>query len=174
MAQEVSANKLERGVRDLVHTLAFALETGDAEAAAACWNLPAMVLSNTRLKLLANSRQAVSYCEDAIAEVRERGPGMLRVRIECVEALGPRVAETEVVWSTPDATDQQTVRYVATARDDGELVFCMAMPAPGRASPRQTREPTLTGALDATFPASDPPAVTTPTTPGAPDRRRST
>lgn len=173
MAREKSADRLEGGVRDLVHKLAAALEAGDGEAAAACWKLPAMVLSNTRQEVLGSCQQAVAYCQQAITALRERGPGTLKVRIEAVETLGPCLAAVEVVWSTPDATDQQTVRYLATEREDGVLAFCMEMPARGRPSASAAGEPTLTGALDATFPASDPLAVTTSVTPGGPDRRGS-
>lgn len=172
MAREQTADRLESSVRDLVRRLASALEAGDAKAAAACWKLPAMVLSNTRQEVLGSSQQAVAYCQQAITALRERGPGTLKVRIEAVEALGPSLAQAEVVWSTPDATDQQTVRYLATARDDGAFAFCVEMPARGRPSASAAGEPTLTGALDATFPASDPLSATTSVTPGGPDRRR--
>lgn len=174
MSKHIQDETLAARVRDLMHRLAEALEAGNASAAAACWNAPAMVISSAQVRVLPATEDVSAFCREEIAALRERGPGHVRLRIESVETLGPGLAETEIVWSAPDGDLQRTVRYGVRAGRDGRIGLCFAMETAGRSSASAAGEASLTGALEATFPASDPVSVTTPVTSGAPGKRRST
>lgn len=164
----------EDRVRRLVHEFRTALEAGNPEAAADCWNVPALVLQDAGAHLIAARADAYTYARDRIEDVRLRGPGELKVRIETCERTSEHTAMADVVWSTPDASDKQALRYGVLELPSGRMLFCLAMPAPIKGAAPSPSDATLTGALTATFPASDPVAAITSSTPGAPDKRHST
>lgn len=173
MTHHTHGEPIEDGLRSLAHELADALEAGDAGRAAVCWNVPGVVMQDAGVRVLASRDEVEAYCRERIEEVRLRGPGDLKLRFERVERLSEHTISADVIFSTPDGTDREPIRYAALQRPDGALRLCVEMPAPARRATGAS-DATLTGALEATFPASDPVAATTATTSGAPDERKST
>lgn len=174
MSHHTQVKPIEDMARQLAHELSAALEAGDAQRAADCWAVPCAVLQDAGLRVLLSRAEVEGYCQERIEEVRLRGPGQIKLRFEKVEPLSAHTVSADVVWSAPDATDREPTRYGALMLPSGRLVLCIGMPAPGRSTGTGAGEATLTGALEATFPASDPVAATTATTSGAPEKRRST
>lgn len=174
MTETPQDDPLETGVRDLLHQLHGALEKGDAAGAARCWHVPAFVVHGEGPSVLPDAAAVERYCAARIEDARLRGPGEINLRIESVEVLGDGFAMTDVVWSTPDRTDREPVRYGVQAVGDGSFAFCLALPGPDRRAPASASDATLTGALEDTFPASDPISAQVGGTAGAPEKRRST
>lgn len=167
-------NDVLNGVRQTIKALAQALEAGNVAVASRCWSTPALIIRDSGVSALASKSDVDAHCKTMIEQFRLRGPGAMHLRIEQIEQLGQNLAFAEVVWSTPDGSLREVSRYGVVSGSSGGALLCLGMPGPAPVDGNGATKPTLTGALEGTFPASDPASHAVATTAGAPNSRHST
>jgi hypothetical protein len=115
---------LRDDIQGFLDRLGQAISTGDIQAVARCWEVPALVLSDQGAMAIA----AVEEIERFFAQAAEyyRGQGLVATRpeIDRVEALGERLCSVNVRWPAFDASGREQTsehsQYLMRLDDDGQ------------------------------------------------------
>lgn len=116
-------DNLEETVRNFLERYGEALGAGNLPAVAACWEVPAMVLSDQGARPVLELAEVEQFFAGAVEWYRSQGLVATRPQLLHVQALGQRLISTDVRWSTLNAAGlevaSETSRYLLILGDDG-------------------------------------------------------
>lgn len=109
-----------------------AFTQGDGSAAARCWDVPALVVSDAGSRAVSTLGEVADFFGSAAAQYTQRGVVSTRPEIQRTIWHTNRLASVEVRWPYLDATgtevgESESSTYVVRLGDDGELRICVAV-----------------------------------------------
>jgi hypothetical protein len=115
----------EQAIRDLLQRFSRAFTSGDGKGAAACWEVPALVVSDNGSKAVATLDEVAAFFGGAQAQYKAQGVTGTRADVDCVEWFTPRIASVEVTWPYLDAQGRavgksESSAYIVRLGDDGQ------------------------------------------------------
>ena len=118
-------------VRAALEALGRALTAGDAHAAAALWDVPALVLADQGAQAVATRDEIAAFFEGQIRWHREQGrPRVAPDRVE-TSRISERLVAVDVIWRGLDAGGVERSRdashYLMRIGDDGTPRVQVAM-----------------------------------------------
>ena len=120
----------EDAVRAMLERFARAITAGDGRAAAACWDVPSLVLSDTESRAVASAAEVEAFFGGAKAQYNAQGVADTRPEVECLEWHSVRLASVTVRWPYLDAEGKElgrSERSVYLVRVTGqEARICVA------------------------------------------------
>jgi hypothetical protein len=128
---EARSLDVDAAVQRLLDRLGDALTRGDATQAAACWQVPALVLSDEGSLAIDDIAAIVAFFESSIPWYREQGVVTVRPDLLHVDPLSGRLAAVDVRWPGFDAEGgevwSETSHYVLSLEDDGDYRVRVAL-----------------------------------------------
>lgn len=108
----------------LLERLGQAISAGDMETIAACWTVPALVLSNDGALAVTAMGEIVDFFTRAVEGYRSQGRMSTRPELERFEPLTERMAAIDVRWPAFDAAGREQVsersHYILHVDADGQ------------------------------------------------------
>lgn len=108
-----------------------AIGSGDLVGAAACWVVPALVLSDEGAIPVESRDEIEAFFGQAVAAYRSQGLVETRPEIERIEVLSDRLVSVDVRWPAFDATGEERAsersRYVLRSGGDGDPQIQVAL-----------------------------------------------
>ena len=119
----------DQPIRDLLQRFARAFTTGDGKGAAACWEVPALVISDEGSKAVGTLGEVEAFFGGAQAQYNAQGVTGTRPDVDCIEWFTDRIASVEVTWPYLDAQGREVGKsessaYVVRMGDDGQARIC--------------------------------------------------
>ena len=100
-----------------------ALSEGDLAAIVACWDVPALVLSDQGVQAVSAGAEVEAFFGGAVEWYRSQGMVATRPEDVRIEPLGQRVAAVDVTWSAQNAAGETVSRershYIVRLGEDG-------------------------------------------------------
>lgn len=110
-------------VEDFLERYARALSSGDLDGVVACWEVPALVLSDEGAIAVGEGEEVRRFFASAVEWYRTEGLASTRPTAVEVTELSPRVAGVDVEWSALDADGVERLRegshYLLRLDDSG-------------------------------------------------------
>lgn len=94
-------------IKRLLERVGEALTDGDEQRVSACWQLPALVLSEQGAFAVQDPTQMRHYFAHAIDWYRARGLSATHAEVEHVDMLSDRLAAVDVRWPVFDASGNE-------------------------------------------------------------------
>jgi hypothetical protein len=112
-------------IRQLLQRFARAFTTGDGEGAAACWEVPALIVADDGSRAVNSLQEVADFFGGAREQYNAQGVTGTRADVDCVEWYTPRLASVEVTWPWLDAQGRETGKseasvYVVRLGKDGQ------------------------------------------------------
>ncbi|HHX45695.1 MAG TPA: hypothetical protein GX714_17200 [Chloroflexi bacterium] len=108
-----------------------ALSAGDLAGVVACWNLPALVVSDEGVQPVSAAAEVEAFFGGAIAWYRSQGMAATRPEDVRIVPLGRRVAAVDVTWSAQNAAGEtvstERSHYIVRLGEDGAPRVCVAV-----------------------------------------------
>lgn len=130
-------------VRAFLERYGQALSTGDLPAIVACWDVPALVLSDQGARAVLEATEVEAFFAGAVAWYHAQGIAATRPENVRVEPLSARIVSVDVTWAAHDAQGAagppERSRYVLAIADDGSprIRVAMSLPVDQPAPPAQ-------------------------------------
>jgi hypothetical protein len=122
----------EDAVREMLQRFARAFTTGDGPGAAACWEVPALVVSGEGNRAVAKLEEVAAFFGGAKTQYNEQGIHGTRADVECFEWHAPQLASVTVRWPYLDAQGgevggaERSV-YLVRVKDGQARIFAVMM-----------------------------------------------
>jgi hypothetical protein len=100
----------EDAVRAMLQRFAAAFTTGDGRGAAACWEVPALVVSEEGSRAVGSLAEVEAFFGGAQAQYDAQGVTGTRPEVQHVEWHTPRLASVKVRWPYLDAKGSEVGR----------------------------------------------------------------
>lgn len=115
-------------VREMLQRFARAFTSGDGPGAAACWEVPALVVADEGTRAVATLEEVAAFFGGAAKEYHAQGVTGTRVDLQRVEWHTQRLASATVRWPWLDAQGAEVGRaessvYVVRV-DNGQARIC--------------------------------------------------
>ena len=114
---------MEETIRAFLDRYGQALSTGDLPAIVACWEVPALVLSDQGARAVSEVAEIEGFFAGAVQWYRAQGMVATRPEDVRVEPLSARLASVDVTWSAQNAAGEtvsaERSRYILSIADDG-------------------------------------------------------
>jgi hypothetical protein len=91
----------------LLEYVGQALSAGDFREASACWEVPALVLSDEGANAVSDTSEIEKFFAQAAEWYRSQGIASTKPEIERVEVLSEKLAAVDVRWPSFDASGQE-------------------------------------------------------------------
>jgi hypothetical protein len=121
-ARRIIVEMLEETVRSFLERYDQALGAGDLPGVAACWQVPAMVLSDEGARPVQELAEVEQFFAGAVEWYRSQGLVATRPQLLHVQALGQRLISTDARWSTLNAAGlevaSETSRNILSLGED--------------------------------------------------------
>lgn len=122
-------NHDDEPIRDLLQRFALAFTTGDGRGAAACWEVPALVISDGGSRAVSTLDEVAAFFGGAKDQYNVQGVTGTRPDVDCIEWFTGRIASVEVTWPYLDAQGRQVGKsessaYIVRMGDDGQARIC--------------------------------------------------
>lgn len=104
----------EDAVRAMLQRLARAVTTGDGPAAAACWEVPALVVAEEGNRAVSTLAEVEAFFGGAREQYNRQGITDTRPEVECIEWHTPQLASVTVRWPWLDAQGRDVGRSEAS------------------------------------------------------------
>jgi hypothetical protein len=120
----------EDAVRDMLQRFARAFTAGDGPAAAACWDVPALVVSDEGNRAVGSAAEVAAFFGGAKEQYNRQGVTDTRPEVECIEWHSAQLASVTVRWPYLDAQGKElgrsesSVYLVRVAKQQARI--CMA------------------------------------------------
>jgi hypothetical protein len=119
-------------IRGLLDRFAGALISGDGQAAAACWQVPALVVADGETRAIGSTAEIADFFGAAAAHYQSRGIHSTRPDIQRITLMGADTALVMVRWPYLDAAGHDTGAaeasdYLVLAAKDGDPKICVAV-----------------------------------------------
>ena len=116
-------------IRDLLQRFAHAFTSGDGPGAAACWEVPALVISDEGTRAVSTLDEVAGFFGGAKAQYHAQGVTGTRADVDCIEWFSGRLASVEVTWPWLDADGKELGKsessaYIVRMGDDGKARIC--------------------------------------------------
>jgi hypothetical protein len=112
-----------QAIIDQLQRLGEAISSGDVDAVADHWEVPAMVLHDGASRLIPQRKDVETFFSEAMAWYRSQGLVSTAPIIERVDRLSEQVAIADVTWQAYDAANvpksSERSHYVMQAGADG-------------------------------------------------------
>jgi len=114
----------EQGLQSMLEAFAKAFTQGDGKAAAVCWEVPALIVTDQGSKAVATLGEVEDFYGGAAKQYNDMGITGTRPEIQSVTWLTERLAAVQVRWPYLDAQgqarpDSEASSYVMRIGDDG-------------------------------------------------------
>lgn len=121
----------EEAIRNMLQRFAKAFTTGDGAGAAACWNVPALVVSGEGNRAVATLDEVAAFFGGARGQYNAQGVTGTRVDIQRVDWHTQDLASVTVRWPYLDGEGREVGRsesscYVVQLQG-GEAKICAAL-----------------------------------------------
>ncbi len=111
-------------VQQLLERLGQAISAGDFKGVSACWEVPALFLSDEGAMAFANLSEIEKVMAQASESYRAQGIASTRPEIEGVERLSEKLAAVDVRWPSLDASGKEKAsersHYIMQLSKDGQ------------------------------------------------------
>lgn len=97
----------ENAVRDMLQRFARAFTTGDGPGAAACWEVPALVVAEDGSRAVSSLAEVAAFFGGAAQQYQDRGITGTRVELRNIDWYTPRLAAVRVRWPYLDAEGRE-------------------------------------------------------------------
>jgi hypothetical protein len=118
-------------ISQLLEQLGQALSAGDLHKAAACWGVPALVLSDEAAMAVSDRSEIEEFFSQAADWYHLQGIASTRPEIERVDSLSERLASVDVRWPSFDATGKEKSsersHYIMQLAEDGQVYIRVAL-----------------------------------------------
>ncbi len=119
-------------IHDLLQRFAHAFTTGDGPGAAACWEVPALVVSDDGSRAVASLDEVAAFFGGTKAQYNARGVVGTRVDIQRTDWHTDHLASVTVRWPHLDAQGgevgrSETSTYVVRLRGDDARICAVLM-----------------------------------------------
>jgi hypothetical protein len=119
-------------IRVLLQRFARAFTSGDGAGAAACWEVPALVVGPEGNRAVASLDEVAAFFGGAKAQYNEQGVHGTRADVQCVEWHSPTLASVTVTWPYLDGEGREVGRaessvYLVRVRGDAAHIFAVMM-----------------------------------------------
>jgi len=118
-------------ISQLLEQLGQALSAGDLHKAAACWGVPALVLSDEAAMAVSDRSEIEEFFSQAADWYHLQGIVSTRPEIERVDSLSEKLASVDVRWPSFDASGKEKSsersHYVVQLAEDGQLYIRVAL-----------------------------------------------
>jgi len=118
-------------ISQLLEQLGQALSAGDLHKAAACWGVPALVLSDEAAMAVSDRSEIEEFFSQAADWYHLQGIASTRPEIERVDSLSERLASVDVRWPSFDATGKEKSseqsHYIVQLAEDGQVYIRVAL-----------------------------------------------
>ncbi|MBC5781760.1 hypothetical protein H8N03_02315 [Ramlibacter sp. USB13] len=117
----------EDAIRDMLQRFAHAFTTGDGAGAAACWQVPALVVSAEGNRAVASLEEVGAFFGGARAQYNAQGVTGTRVDVQRIAWHTPALASVTVRWPYLDGEGREVGRSEAScyvvhvAGDDAKI-----------------------------------------------------
>jgi hypothetical protein len=122
----------DSAVRQLLQRFCAAFTSGDGAAAAACWEVPALVISDEGTRAVGTLQEVAAFFGGAAAQYHAQGVTGTRPEVQCIEWYTGRLASVEVDWPYLDAQGRDVGRressvYTVHLGTDGQARICAVL-----------------------------------------------
>lgn len=122
----------DQAIRDMLQRFARAFTSGDGPGAAACWEVPALVVAEDGSRAIATLKEVGAFFGGARTQYNEQGVMGTRADVTCVEWFTPRLASVEVTWPYLDAQGREIGKaessvYIVRIAADGQARITVAV-----------------------------------------------
>jgi hypothetical protein len=118
-------------ISQLLEQLGQALSAGDLHKAAACWGVPALVLSDEAAMAVSDRSEIEEFFSQAADWYHLQGIASTKPEIERVDSLSEKLASVDVRWPSFDASGKEKSsersHYVVQLAEDGQLYIRVAL-----------------------------------------------
>jgi len=118
-------------ISQLLEQLGQALSAGDLHKAAACWGVPALVLSDEAAMAVSDRSEIEEFFSQAADWYHLQGITSTKPEIERVDSLSEKLASVDVRWPSFDASGKEKSsersHYVVQLAEDGQLYIRVAL-----------------------------------------------
>jgi len=118
-------------ISQLLEQLGQALSAGDLHKAAACWGVPALVLSDEAAMAVSDRSEIEEFFSQAADWYHLQGIASTRPEIERVDSLSEKLASVDVRWPSVDATGKEKSsersHYIVQLAEDGQVYIRVAL-----------------------------------------------
>ena len=122
----------DKAIRDALDRIGAALSSADAQAVAALWDMPGLVLADQGARQIETREEVSAFFEASIRAYRNRGTPTAIPELDDITWITSRVAAVRVDWIGVDAgglaTDRESSFYLMRIGDDGVARIHVAMP----------------------------------------------
>lgn len=88
----------DNAIREMLQRFARAFTSGDGPGAAACWDVPALVIAENGSRAVGTLQEVGAFFGGAKSQYNAQGVMGTRADVTCVEWFTPRLASVEVTW----------------------------------------------------------------------------
>lgn len=126
---------IDDAVRAFLDRYGCALSAGDLPAIVACWEVPALVLSDQGARAVLEVAEIEGFFAAAVEWYHAQGMAATRPKDARVEPLSERLISVDVTWHATNAAGEtvsaERSRYVLSIADDGSprVRVAIALPA---------------------------------------------
>lgn len=120
----------EAALRTMLSRLSRAVTSGDGKAAAACWEVPALVLSDEGSRAVATLEEVAQFFAGAKAQYNRQGIADTRPEVEDLTWLTGQLASVTVRWPYLDSVGRDMGRSESSVYlvrvSEGKARICVA------------------------------------------------
>jgi hypothetical protein len=121
----------EGEIRRLLETLGQAISAGELKRVSACWEVPALFLSDETATVFTNPSEIENIMAQASESYRSRGIVSTRPEVEHIELLTEKLASVDVSWPSLDRLGNEQAseisHYILQLGKDGHAHIRVAL-----------------------------------------------
>ncbi len=121
----------QQKIIQLLERLGQALSSSDFRTVAACWEVPALVLSDEGVIAVAETSEVENFFAQATESYHAQGIMSTKPVLEDVDPLSEKLASINVLWRSFDVSGHEQAsersHYIVRLGDDGEFHIRVAL-----------------------------------------------
>jgi hypothetical protein len=122
----------EEAIRTMLQRFAHAFTSGDGPGAAACWDVPALVISDDASKAVATLEEVGAFFGGAKDQYNQQGVTGTRADVQCIEWHTGKLAAVTVQWPYLDGQGRELKRsesstYIVRVKGDEAKICAVVM-----------------------------------------------
>ena len=126
------AGQGETRIKAMLDRFANAFTHGDGKGAAACWDVPALIVSEEGNRAVSALSEIEAFFGNAASEYNAKGITGTRPEIQALTWLTEKLATVQVRWPYLDAKgvdqrESESSTYVLRVDDTGQVKICVSV-----------------------------------------------
>jgi hypothetical protein len=122
----------EEAIRTMLQRFARAFTSGDGPGAAACWEVPALVISDDGSRAVATLEEVGAFFGGAKEQYNAQGVTGTRADVQCIEWHTSKLASVTVQWPYLDGQGRELERsesstYIVRVQGDDAKICAVLM-----------------------------------------------